>query len=247
MSQEDSQQEPTMEEILASIRRIISEDEEEQDGSLDEAVVNREGFDTDEAGEAEAAGEDDFESMAADDLGDMGDVVDEDMSAVSDDIDDIDDMGDLGDIDDLGDMEDVSLGSLEDDDLDSAIQDDDVLELTDRVEEPVEDEFAVEDVEPEPEPVAAVEDDIEFVEDSLGAEEEDSLLSTEAAGAAAASFGALAQNIAVSRGQGRTLEELVQQMLQPMLKDWLDNNLPPMVEDLVREEIERIAKRSSRR
>lgn len=237
MSQEDSQQEPTMEEILASIRRIISEDEEEQDGSLDEAVVNREGFDADEA--AEAAGEDDdFESMAGDD---MGDVIDDEMSAVADDMDDI---GDLGDIDDLGDMDDVSLGSLDDDDdLSSGVQDDDVLELTDRVEEPVEDDFAVE----EPEPVAAAEDDVEFVDDSLGADEEESLLSTEAAGAAAASFGALAQNIAVSRGQGRTLEELVQQMLQPMLKDWLDTNLPPMVEDLVREEIERIAKRSNRR
>jgi cell pole-organizing protein PopZ len=39
----------------------------------------------------------------------------------------------------------------------------------------------------------------------------------------------------------RTLDDLVREMLQPMLKAWLDNNLPWMVERLVRSEIERIA------
>jgi cell pole-organizing protein PopZ len=32
-------------------------------------------------------------------------------------------------------------------------------------------------------------------------------------------------------------------MLRPMLKDWLDENLPPLVERLVREEIERVSRR----
>jgi uncharacterized protein len=40
----------------------------------------------------------------------------------------------------------------------------------------------------------------------------------------------------------RTLEDLVQEMLRPMLKAWLDENLPPLVERLVRHEIERIAR-----
>jgi cell pole-organizing protein PopZ len=40
----------------------------------------------------------------------------------------------------------------------------------------------------------------------------------------------------------RTLEDLVQDMLRPMLKDWLDENLPTMVERLVRAEIERVAR-----
>lgn len=40
----------------------------------------------------------------------------------------------------------------------------------------------------------------------------------------------------------RTLEDLVQEMLRPMLKGWLDENLPHMVERLVRAEIERVAR-----
>jgi cell pole-organizing protein PopZ len=40
----------------------------------------------------------------------------------------------------------------------------------------------------------------------------------------------------------RTLEDLVKDMLKPMLKVWLDDNLPPLVERLVRAEIERVAR-----
>ena len=40
----------------------------------------------------------------------------------------------------------------------------------------------------------------------------------------------------------RTLEDLVKEMLRPMLKSWLDENLPPMVERLVRQEIERVSR-----
>ncbi len=41
----------------------------------------------------------------------------------------------------------------------------------------------------------------------------------------------------------RTLEDLVRDMLRPMLKQWLDANLPDMVERLVRAEIERVSRR----
>jgi cell pole-organizing protein PopZ len=40
----------------------------------------------------------------------------------------------------------------------------------------------------------------------------------------------------------RTLEDLVREMLRPMLKAWLDDNLPGMVERLVRAEIERVSR-----
>jgi cell pole-organizing protein PopZ len=40
----------------------------------------------------------------------------------------------------------------------------------------------------------------------------------------------------------RTLEDLVREMLKPMLKAWLDDNLPNMVERLVRAEIERVSR-----
>ena len=40
----------------------------------------------------------------------------------------------------------------------------------------------------------------------------------------------------------RTLEDLVRDMLRPMLKSWLDDNLPSVVERLVRAEIERVSR-----
>jgi len=43
-------------------------------------------------------------------------------------------------------------------------------------------------------------------------------------------------------GKTRTIDGVVEDMLRPMLKTWLDNNLPPMVERMVREEIERVSR-----
>ena len=39
-----------------------------------------------------------------------------------------------------------------------------------------------------------------------------------------------------------TLEDLVRELLRPMLKTWLDDNLPNLVERLVRAEIERVSR-----
>ena len=39
-----------------------------------------------------------------------------------------------------------------------------------------------------------------------------------------------------------TLEQIVRELLRPLLKQWLDQNLPGMVERIVREEVERIAR-----
>lgn len=44
-------------------------------------------------------------------------------------------------------------------------------------------------------------------------------------------------------GGGKTIEDLVREMLRPMLKEWLDRNLPPMVERLVEREITRLTHR----
>ncbi|MEW5421052.1 DUF2497 domain-containing protein [Amorphus sp. 3PC139-8] len=41
-----------------------------------------------------------------------------------------------------------------------------------------------------------------------------------------------------------TLEDLVADCLRPMLRTWLDENLPSLVERMVREEIERVARKS---
>lgn len=82
------------------------------------------------------------------------------------------------------------------------------------------------------------------------AEEKDDLVSSRAASAAA---GALAGLAAASRkpesggvaglGNGSmTLEEIVRSEMRPILKAWLDEHLPPLVERLVQREIKRITR-----
>jgi len=66
------------------------------------------------------------------------------------------------------------------------------------------------------------------------------LLSSETSSAVNSAFNALAQTVLVQNA--RTLEDLVREMLRPMLKTWLDDNLPSMVERLVRAEIERVSR-----
>lgn len=65
------------------------------------------------------------------------------------------------------------------------------------------------------------------------------ILSQEAGARVAASFEDLAR--AIREDQMRSVEDAVQEMLRPMLQEWLDDNLPRLVERLVREEIERVA------
>jgi cell pole-organizing protein PopZ len=66
------------------------------------------------------------------------------------------------------------------------------------------------------------------------------LLSPEQHEAVSNSFGALAQTMLAQNS--RTLEDVVAEMLQPMLKSWLDDNLPSIVERMVKEEIERVSR-----
>lgn len=56
----------------------------------------------------------------------------------------------------------------------------------------------------------------------------------------AASFEQLSEAFAESRK--KSFDEMAEEMLRPMLQEWLDNNLPLLVERLVREEIERVAR-----
>jgi cell pole-organizing protein PopZ len=45
------------------------------------------------------------------------------------------------------------------------------------------------------------------------------------------------------RSDGPTVEDIVREEMRPLLKSWLDANLPPLVERLVRVEIERVVGR----
>ena len=49
-------------------------------------------------------------------------------------------------------------------------------------------------------------------------------------------------SFAVRNEQRRSFDEIAQEIMRPLLQDWLDNNLPTLVERLVREEIERVAR-----
>jgi hypothetical protein len=188
---EPTSQEPTMEEILASIRRIISEDE----------VPAEEGAEAPEAEdepEPEAEAEPDYEPMEEPEP--------ERVAALAPEPDPVFD------------------------------DEDDILDLTEPYKAPdSEPVFRSEDLEayappparPDPVPMPVIEEPI---------------VSHIAEVAAASAFGHLAQTIAMP-GHGRTLEDVVRELLRPMLKTWLDENLPTIVQATVDEEVSRISRR----
>ena len=122
---------------------------------------------------------------------------------------------------------------------------DDVLELTDPIApEEAEAELppleSVGDIDvyspptpaPEPEPSAPI-----FDRDEVA----DKLVGDTAASAAASAFGSLSSALLMPK-DGRTLEDVVRELLRPLLKEWLDQNLPRIVETKVEEEVQRIAR-----
>jgi len=109
---------------------------------------------------------------------------------------------------------------------------------------------------PTPAPQAADEDvakahliteDVEMIKKNVvaavGTEIESAMLDQSSAAAASQAFQNLSQTVRVSDGDGRTLEDIVVAMINPMIKEWLDANLPAIVEDKVEEEVQRVARR----
>ena len=75
------------------------------------------------------------------------------------------------------------------------------------------------------------------------------LVAPAAAAAAASSVGSLVRTLAAERSAmvtrgGLTIEDLVREEVRPVLKEWLDTHLPPLVERMVRAELERVVGRS---
>jgi cell pole-organizing protein PopZ len=128
----------------------------------------------------------------------------------------------------------------------------DVLELTD--------EMAMDPTPPPPPPsFRKVEprDDLEFAEsppprsapppsyasvdfDAPPLPPQQPILAQTTVSAVESAFNSLAHTVLSSNA--RTLEDLVKEMLRPMLKSWLDDNLPGMVERIVKAEIERVSR-----
>jgi hypothetical protein len=91
----------------------------------------------------------------------------------------------------------------------------------------------------QPEPSHAAEEPQRQPAPSFGMSDR-TILSSSTSAAVDSAFNALAQTVLVQNA--RTLEDLVREMLRPLLKSWLDDNLPGMVERIVKAEIERVSR-----
>ena len=76
----------------------------------------------------------------------------------------------------------------------------------------------------------------------LARSETQAMLSGSSAQAVHSAFNKLADTVLTRATSDRALEDMTRDMLRVMLKQWLDENLPAMVERMVREEIERVAR-----
>ncbi|WP_320409876.1 PopZ family protein [Bosea sp. Root670] len=192
MSAQAKPSEPSMEEILASIRRIISDDEAKP---ADEAAAPQ----VDVAPEPEP------------------------VAAIDDDV------LDLGAEAALVAAPEPAPAALPDDADIAFIEEEPAAALPPEPPAPaIEPQPALVQPEARPEPASTPVPDMA------------SLLSDQASFVVTNAFGQLANT--VLSNNARTLEDLVKDMLKPMLKTWLDDNLPTMVERLVRAEIERVAR-----
>ena len=136
-----------------------------------------------------------------------------------------------------------------------AASEEDVLELTDTYEAPAAESIGDLDVTPaetdvDPFPVEAVSESVFAPEPAAETAPSgyDTLVGDSAAASAASAFAGLASTLKKpepmepSIPSGPTLDELARSLLRPMLKEWLDANLPGIVEAQVRKEVERIAR-----
>ncbi|WP_316185078.1 MULTISPECIES: DUF2497 domain-containing protein [unclassified Bradyrhizobium] len=243
MTQPAKVQEPSMEEILASIRRIIADDEGKPPAA-------------DKAAAPEPVKAEKPAAPAAKPV--MNDIPPSKIAAAapakpappppappaasaSNNQDDIDAL--LAGLDETTPVAEVRPAEPE--------PEPEVLELTD--------DMAVAPPTPAPAPAAASfrkvdpRDDIEFIEagrlNQKAASFESAfeqvtpkqpILAPSTVNAVESAFNALANT--VLSNNARTLEDLVKEMLRPMLKSWLDDNLPALVERIVKAEIERVSR-----
>ncbi len=243
MTQPAKVQEPSMEEILASIRRIIADDEAKPPPGADKPAAAAPPPTAAPTGSAPApkpaAMADIPPSKIAPAPAPAKPAAPPPPPAASNSQDDIDAL--LNGLDETTTEEEVR----------SPQADGEVLELTDdmAVEVAPPPQNAFQKVEPE--------DDLEFAETAASrsmqrppaydpspveaaAPRSAPILSETTMAAVDSAFSTLAHT--VLSNNARTLEDLVKEMLRPMLKSWLDDNLPGLVERIVNAEIERVSR-----
>lgn len=194
MSTDKSDQEPSMEEILSSIRRIIADDEEEG------APAKKAPADARPEPEAEPKAT----APADDDILDLTQVVENG-----------------------GDAPDAAA----------------TVEVADEIE--LEEEVELEPAEPAQRPL----DEPARAAPEQSMSDDDTLVSAAAASASTGAFAKLTK-VALSSGPppvtggDKTVEAFLVELLRPMLKEWLDNNLENVVQRVVEQEVKKLARRA---
>lgn len=110
---------------------------------------------------------------------------------------------------------------------------------------------------PEPEVNRSEVDDMDSpeIDDEMSHADIDALMSDTTAAATTAAFSQLAGKLDRDRdvppggglplgGVDRTLEDIVKELLRPMLREWVDQNLPQIVERQVRRQIEKLVRQA---
>lgn len=203
MSDNTSEEEPSIEEILASIRQIISDDDEEvKEGDSEEPV------------------EEVIENPVHEEsTNDVLELTEEEMVEVEPDLEE-------DPVEDIIEPE----PEVEEEPEDTPME----VEMRDRLEEIR----------------AAVQDEPEIEEESDMPTKDtvpSDILSSNTQSAAIGSIAKLASKMPINSPRsydGVTLEDIVREMLHPMLREWMDDNLPTMVERIVQKELEKLARRA---
>ncbi len=201
MADKQTEEEPSIEEILASIRQIISDDEDDDDAEQKvlESPIREHSDDVLELTEA--------------DLVEESEPEEEDFPEDS--------------------PIEIDMRDREDEEDFQAFEEDDL-----------EDDFIEED------PRSIIE---EIRAQTKAAPKEErhtmpsDILSSAAQSAALSSLAKLKSKMPINNPRsydGITLEDIVREMLNPMLREWMDDNLPPMVERIVQKELEKLARRA---
>lgn len=191
MSDNSSEEEPSIEEILASIRQIISDDDEEQPDAEEETEV--------------------LESPVREGTDDVLELTEQDLEEPE-----------------------PEPQSEPQSEPETFVDDAPDIEMRD-----IEEESSVFTPEPAHEPEPAYEREPNPLPSDI--------LSSGAQAAAMGSLAKLTKKMPINNSRsydGVTLEDIVRELLHPMLREWMDDNLPPMVERIVQKEIEKMTRRA---
>lgn len=221
--------EPSMEEILASIRRIIADEPEGKDGAAPapKPAPAKAAHQPEAAPMAKPAPQD--EHISEDDLDKLfaqsNDVSDDEPEIDVDDADEVEEEADVLDLAEVAMVDDADelelVEGLKDDEAEVAFADPEPVQ---KVTKPAAAKPRAPAPAPEPEPQM----------------DEEPLVSSMARASVQSAFGQLSHTVLAANA--KTLDDLVKEMLRPMLRAWLDENLPVIVERLVRAEIERVSR-----